>query len=898
MPHIAGWHIDGYGIFHDYDSPELADGLTVLLGPNEAGKSTLLSFIRGVLFGFKDLRARGRVFKPVTGGRHGGRLILADGEKRYVIDRDAGKMRAATVRLPDDSVGSDEEVKRLLGNVDATLFETVFAFSLSELQELATITKSEAAERIFSAGLVGAGKSAPGVTADLGELAGKLFKKSGRSGPLREVLESLERLDQQLVAARGEAGRYAQVETDVHAATSRLQELETELQDHGRLSSIMRDLLDLRPTWDDLVLVRSQLAALGDGPRDAVAVAELESELGLQRHRLQQLPDLRLEVDSTRAELKARLSDLGPGWDADRIAAFDTSLPARDVVRAWSERLRRAQEARVGAQQAHETAQRALREAATERERRAQMLPQQEPRSAAQIERAQDTLGRLRADMQEIRSSSRVAPSPMRWLPVAAALVLVTIGIVALVAGSTLVGALALAAGGVFAVLTATGRLRGAHATRDDASLTAQLRRMEASRAELDLSPKASFGDLEACDRRLREQHDARRDWDRVQRDLGEVTQRARELEDTATGAQESLKAVRVDEVRVEDEWTTFKNLHDAPPQLSPDGVIDFFATVERARGAAASLSLAEAALTASADATDEWEQRARAALGDEASSGGDVLVGLVAGAAQDLHRRRDLEQRAQTHESVIALRLGSRPDAETLRHELESGDPAQWAVQLEDAQARIRELEVQRVGTIERRRDAQSRLEALRESADVAVIDSQRESQLASLEGIITEWRTARLAQALVRHTLSSYVTKHQPQVLHEASRLFGLVTGGRYERVVRDATVDEIAVMRPDGTPNRSTELSRGAAEQLYLCLRLALAEEFAQRNVDLPLIMDDVLVNFDPPRAAATARVLAEVARRRQVLLFTCHPATKDLVVAASAGGADIVELAPPA
>ena len=54
---ITGWSIDGFGVFHDEERRDLGQGLTVLLGPNEAGKSTLLAFVRGVLFGFPDGRA-------------------------------------------------------------------------------------------------------------------------------------------------------------------------------------------------------------------------------------------------------------------------------------------------------------------------------------------------------------------------------------------------------------------------------------------------------------------------------------------------------------------------------------------------------------------------------------------------------------------------------------------------------------------------------------------------------------------------------------------------------------------------------------------------------------------------------------------------------------------------
>ena len=44
-----------------------------------------------------------------------------------------------------------------------------------------------------------------------------------------------------------------------------------------------------------------------------------------------------------------------------------------------------------------------------------------------------------------------------------------------------------------------------------------------------------------------------------------------------------------------------------------------------------------------------------------------------------------------------------------------------------------------------------------------------------------------------------------------------------------------------------------------------------------------MDDILVNFDPERARRTAESVAELAGTHQVLFFTCHPRTAELLSA---------------
>ena len=101
--------------------------------------------------------------------------------------------------------------------------------------------------------------------------------------------------------------------------------------------------------------------------------------------------------------------------------------------------------------------------------------------------------------------------------------------------------------------------------------------------------------------------------------------------------------------------------------------------------------------------------------------------------------------------------------------------------------------------------------------------------------------------------------------------------MTDGAYEKIVQTEDGAGLKVVDRRGVMKGPEALSRGTAEQLYLCLRLGLISEFGRRHVTLPLIMDAVLVNFDIERARAMAAVFDAFARDRQVLLFTCHHET---------------------
>ena len=151
---ITDLNVDGFGLWHDLQLSELSDKLTVLYGPNEAGKTTLLQFVRSILYGFSAPR-RHRYLPPLRGGRPGGELGIADGEGHYAVRRyDDAQDRSPQGRLTivsDDGSGRRPQVlAAMLSGIDEATFNNVFAVSLRELQELATLKDSEAADLLYS----------------------------------------------------------------------------------------------------------------------------------------------------------------------------------------------------------------------------------------------------------------------------------------------------------------------------------------------------------------------------------------------------------------------------------------------------------------------------------------------------------------------------------------------------------------------------------------------------------------------------------------------------------------------------------------------------------------------------------------------------------------------------
>jgi exonuclease SbcC len=96
-------------------------------------------------------------------------------------------------------------------------------------------------------------------------------------------------------------------------------------------------------------------------------------------------------------------------------------------------------------------------------------------------------------------------------------------------------------------------------------------------------------------------------------------------------------------------------------------------------------------------------------------------------------------------------------------------------------------------------------------------------------------------------------------------------------------------LKAVRADGERLTMEQLSTGRRDQLFLALRLAAIEGHLENGEPLPVIIDDILIQFDDAASAATFQVLAELARRTQVLFLTHHEHLLEVAEAAIGGGA---------
>ena len=214
---IERLELDGFGRFSGAGW-DLGPGLTVVLGANEAGKTTLLNGIRALLFGFEAARG-GRAWYPAfAGGRRGGRLTLvtAAGE-RWAVERhgDRGGTGSLTVRAPNGNTGGQETLDRLLAGVDRELFTNVFAFGLGELQSIGSLSGEGVRSRIYGAGSGLGGMSAADLERNLRARQEAIFRPRGRDQELNRLVARIEELRQRIAELEQQPARFEELHREL-----------------------------------------------------------------------------------------------------------------------------------------------------------------------------------------------------------------------------------------------------------------------------------------------------------------------------------------------------------------------------------------------------------------------------------------------------------------------------------------------------------------------------------------------------------------------------------------------------------------------------------------------------------------------------------------------------------
>lgn len=157
--------------------------------------------------------------------------------------------------------------------------------------------------------------------------------------------------------------------------------------------------------------------------------------------------------------------------------------------------------------------------------------------------------------------------------------------------------------------------------------------------------------------------------------------------------------------------------------------------------------------------------------------------------------------------------------------------------------------------------------------TGDPMVLESgilEKRERIAELEA---QYEAISLAAQTLSDADAELQSRFSPALGRRAAEYLSRMTGGRYTDVAVSRDFSVLLRRSGEAVPRQALYLSAGAADLMYLAVRLAIVDLTLPGDEPCPIVLDDALVNLDSGRREAAMELLGEIAKERQVILFTC-------------------------
>ena len=852
---------------------ELGDGLNLVVGPNELGKSTLLDALRAVLF--ERYSSKAQPIMALQNDRSGAapvvELVFEVSGAEYTLSKRFVKSPHARLQCPDGTLleadAAENKLRNLLGFAEAgsrgATSETLGMWGALWVQQGQSFGRPDLPDSALAS-------LSAGLESEVGTVLG------GRRG--RELPRIIEQRRGELVteSRRQPRGEYK----DTLGHISGLEQ---------RLSEQLQQQLEMSDTLEQLAAAEARLRRLEDGSQDRID----QEELTQAQERLGEVMRHDLQFAAARSELQNRQGQLeqAQGAQSERASQRAELKTEQEQLRQGTERLEELQQrereflATLGE----------LRQAATNAEAAVEAAMQSETswrgildriscsavlsdllRRQSDVEAAQDRFAVAQSQaeqmqvtdesLQRIRQAAEIADQANARLRVAATRISFDIpsdhlaGIEADGAPLTDPPATVEAVEPVVITIPERGRILIEPAVADRDQL---LRAEREAKAELHAALSAVGAQSLADAQMLRDER----------RDLEVIASAARqELERLAPPSDAPTLQPRIDELR-----------HSLTALLS-EGEAD---QLPQRGHAEAALDSAQTDLQ---KARDE-ERIAREAVDARAQAVAELSLEVRTSQITVNNQTELMEKRKErlriNAEAVSDQQLAAASDAATLAvteqqqtvSELEEEWSASARTQLE---ARISRLKV----AIEKRESSrvESRIEIVRlrerievhDSAgiDEAIEHTQHELEQATRQRgrLSRELEVLDLLARTLRAAESEAKERYLAPVVNRVHPYLQMLSPNA--EISMDENLNITGMSRRAGYEESFDHLSMGTQEQIAVLVRLAFAEMLVDQGAPAAVILDDALVFSDDQRMRLMFDILSHAAQRVQIVVFTCR------------------------
>ncbi|MGH7282275.1 MAG: AAA family ATPase [Polyangiaceae bacterium] len=773
----------------------------VFLGPNEAGKSTLLAFLRELLFGFHEKSRYAFSGADEVAGNVTATLEHGD---TIAFRRRKGRKNTVTGTIGESRrVFAESELAGFVGQANASLFANVFAFGLEELERGQESLKSAQLESAIYAGALGGGRDVKAIAQSLDMQIAQLFKPRGQNQPIAETAARMKELADAIADASLKSRDFSAAVDRAIDRNARVAVLEKDIAAlRAELARVER-LLVGAPLLDRKRAFAKELAEIAS-PIDRRLV-EHGAEVRTLSLAAPEMAELRVKVENAaaknegeREELEAAARNLDSAWDAKRILSEAPNAVALGKLQELS-RSRARLEAR----------EEAAALAATEADRRRELAGATANANAGTPTREIVEEKRQKRD----RGIALLARPDDLWV----------------------------------------NRERKEWLAGDKTPFPDAVKKAV---ADADLAVDALFaqGDSAAA------QAAAHANWKRTSEDAERATVKL----------VEAREAIAV----FDREWTTRASPFGSmtPPDACrlAQQIAELAGRMRLSNERNVQIANARARIASHV----ERVERLRAALLTDPIPEDTSAISVLLARVERADRAALLESDLARIDRQIA---DLEPNPERLASLVEELSNANL-LELDALRARLRRdlttSEKLHADTLREAGVADANKASLDGSAKAARLAAELESKRAELGALVDRFGPLVVARHALGESIARFERDNQPGLLSSVSRLLARITGERWVRVEQRFAETRLRVVSAQGEERTFDELSTGTREQLYLAIRLAFVEDYCKKNEPLPIVMDDVFVNFDEARAKGAFSALKPLLERTQIFFFTCH------------------------
>ncbi len=886
---IRELHIDGFGIFHNAVIKEFRPGVNIIFGPNEYGKTTLLEFIRKILFGFKKRTGDLNDYSPVRGGNPGGKIVCELANQSNATISRFGTSRGSKVNIAVNSefFNTEEKLESILGYASADLYRNIFAFTLDELQEFGSLKVSDVKDRIYGAGLGLGSKSISQVEKHFRDSCENLFKSKGKVQPIAVLGNEILDLNLVISSVQENLAHYDKLKFKVKRLESEKQEVLNQASRLENDKKHLENLLNLYPVYIDWKSSQEKLNKLVDLP-------------DLPQNSMENLERLKAEfkalqntIEEEREEFDAREIELQALSDKEKILEnSDTFVTLQNMTEQVRSAIQDSNVVRNKRDQLDDEIQIGIKklgnvwtEEMVNRFEISDTLGEQIHLHRERLDEAHNKVIRTKEKLEDFRESKAKEISQgiqvPEWLKVIS-YSLLTLGLLGLSWGfySQDVGFLffsliVLAFGAISIRMIVKAKTTLVKEDLHGPELTEQLNQNKKESDEKyakwrswlkdknfdeNLSPLAAIKTLSTI-KEIKNMFSQRQD----------MNQRLDKMEQTKKKALdliEQIKPYLKGKLPEEDIINHIDALHRVYEE----------ALKNREKQVAINLQL-------------EGIKRKINRLEEQSTSKRKEINNFIEGANAKteiefeevfrlVEEKNNLEKLVEEKLDLMRGRVGLGESFQNFLNIIEKSSPEDLKQQLDTILSQLNKFHTQRDQIHKELGETENQINLLASNKELLDHLYQKEAKREKLNKLSKNWATNQIALLMLEQAKTNYEKERQPSVIKSAQKIFSRITNEKYQRIFKPLDSDDILVDENSGVRKNIYQMSRGSREQLYLAMRLGLIEEYETRSEPLPIIMDDVLVNFDDSRGKKVLEILSAFAEKRQVIILTCHRHTVEV------------------